>query len=144
MQILTLYIQYTSYLLAILDNSINRLYHILRMRSPFVNPEMDQVKNMEIEAKDNKPQLSKKQKINRSMLFKYSSLLLIFLNRSHLPSDSCKVVDTLFARHVSLTYAGCIFILLLLKHQCGNVLPCSVSAISHLTSQTYCSQKWNT
>jgi len=47
MQMLTLYIQYISYLLAILHNSINRLYHILRMRSPFVNPEMYQVKNME-------------------------------------------------------------------------------------------------
>jgi hypothetical protein len=94
--------------------------------------------------KTTNPSYRRKQKINKSMPFKYSPLLLIFLHRSHLPSDSCIVVDTLFARHVSLTYAGCIFILLLLKHQCENVLPCSVSAISHLTSQTYCSRKCDT
>ena len=145
---LTLYIQYFSYVLTIVHASIDRLYHILQMRSPFANPEMDQVKKIESRKNWSKRQINpcyrRKQKINRSMPFKYNSLLLIFLNRSYLPSDSCKVVDTLFARHVSLTYAGCIFILLLLKHQCGNVLPCSVSAISHLTSQTSCSRKCDT
>jgi len=110
---------------------------------PRNGPRKEYGESEKLKQKTTNPCYRRKQKINRSMPFKYSSLVLIFLNRSHMPSDSCKVVDTLFARHVSLTYAGCIFILLLLNHQCGNV-PCSVSAISYLTSQTYCSRKCDT
>jgi hypothetical protein len=142
---LTLYTQHISYLLAILHPSIRRtsVSHVaaqVPICKPRNGPSKEYGESEKFKQKTINPSYRRKQKINRSMPSKYSSLLLIFLNRSHLPSDSCNVVDTLFARYVSLTYAGCIFTLLLLKHQCGYVLPRSTSAISHLTSQTYCSR----
>jgi len=142
---LTLYTQHISYLFAILHASIRRtsVSHVAEevpFCKPRNGPSTEYGESEKLKQKTTNPSYRRKQKIIRSMPLKYSSLLLIFFNHSHLPPDSCKVVDTLFARYVSLTNAGCIFTLLLLKNQCGNVLPLSASAIGHLTSQTYCSR----